>query len=137
MFNGTERFPANELIKVLSRFGAEFGPDVNAYTSYQETVYEIELATDDIETVETDSTSCSSGPQRSPWIPKKSTSKGEFFSRSGACATRGSLAATSSALPNGCYKARRSPTAARWPIGSTRYDHAGRSQGFFRDLVSH
>ena len=52
MFNGTERFPANELIKVLSRFGAEFGPDVNAYTSYQETVYEIELATDDIETVE-------------------------------------------------------------------------------------
>ena len=52
MFNGTERFPANELIKVLSRFGAEFGPDINAYTSYEETVYEIELATEESETVE-------------------------------------------------------------------------------------
>ena len=53
MFNGTERFPANELVKVLSRFGAEFGPDVNAYTSYEETVYELELATDEIEILET------------------------------------------------------------------------------------
>ena len=52
MFNGTERFPSNELVKVLSRFGAEFGPDINAYTSYEETVYLIELATEDITTVE-------------------------------------------------------------------------------------
>ncbi len=52
MFNGTEKFPANELVKVLSRFGAEFGPDVNAYTSYEETVYELALPTDDVTTVE-------------------------------------------------------------------------------------
>jgi zinc protease len=51
-FNGTERFPANELVLVLQRFGAEFGPDINAYTSYEETVYELELPTDDGATVE-------------------------------------------------------------------------------------
>jgi zinc protease len=51
MFNGTERFPANELVLLLQRFGAEFGPDINAYTSYEETVYELELPTDDAETL--------------------------------------------------------------------------------------
>lgn len=39
MFNGTERFPRNELIPVLESFGAAFGADVNAYTSFEETVY--------------------------------------------------------------------------------------------------
>jgi zinc protease len=47
LFNGTESFPANELIKVLERFGAEFGPDVNAFTSYDQTVYELTLPNDD------------------------------------------------------------------------------------------
>jgi len=51
MFNGTERFPANELVLLLQRFGAEFGPDINAYTSYEETVYELELPTDDVDTL--------------------------------------------------------------------------------------
>jgi len=53
MFNGTEEFPANELIRVLERFGSDFGPDVNAYTSYEETVYELELPTDSQEILET------------------------------------------------------------------------------------
>ncbi len=39
LFNGTERFPENELIDVLRSFGAAFGADVNASTSYDETVY--------------------------------------------------------------------------------------------------
>lgn len=39
MFNGTERFPGNELIPVLESFGSAFGADINAYTSYSETVY--------------------------------------------------------------------------------------------------
>ncbi|HWL45938.1 MAG TPA: insulinase family protein [Ilumatobacter sp.] len=43
LFNGTEKFPENELINVLRGFGAEFGPDVNAYTSYDETVYELDV----------------------------------------------------------------------------------------------
>ena len=46
MFNGTEEFPANELIRVLERFGSEFGPDINAYTNLDETVYELEVPTD-------------------------------------------------------------------------------------------
>jgi len=47
LFNGTERFPANELIDVLRRFGASFGPDVNAYTTYDETVYSLVVPNDD------------------------------------------------------------------------------------------
>ena len=41
MFNGTEQFPANELVDVLRGFGMEFGADLNAYTSYDETVYQL------------------------------------------------------------------------------------------------
>jgi len=47
LFNGTEQFPNNELIDVLRTFGMEFGADVNAYTSYDETVYELTVPTDD------------------------------------------------------------------------------------------
>jgi len=39
LFNGTEAFPANELTTQLQRLGIRFGADVNAYTSYDETVY--------------------------------------------------------------------------------------------------
>ncbi len=46
MFNGTERFPGNELIPVLESFGAGFGPDVNAYTSFSETVYKLSIPAD-------------------------------------------------------------------------------------------
>jgi zinc protease len=43
LFNGTELFPENELIDVLRSFGAEFGPDINAYTSFGETVYQLSV----------------------------------------------------------------------------------------------
>lgn len=46
MFNGTDRFPRNELIAVLEAFGPRFGPDINAYTTFDETVYELSLTTD-------------------------------------------------------------------------------------------
>lgn len=52
LFNGTARFPGNELGAVLEGFGMAFGADVNAYTSYDETVYSLSLATDDAETIE-------------------------------------------------------------------------------------
>ncbi|HEX2785959.1 MAG TPA: insulinase family protein [Ilumatobacteraceae bacterium] len=45
MFNGTTEFPANELIDTLRGFGMTFGADVNAYTSYDETVYELTVPT--------------------------------------------------------------------------------------------
>lgn len=51
LFNGTEEFPENELIDVLRSFGASFGPDINAYTSFDETVYSLVVPNDD-QTVE-------------------------------------------------------------------------------------
>ena len=53
LFNGTEQFPANELIAVLRSFGAAFGADVNAYTSADETVYELSMPADDPAVVST------------------------------------------------------------------------------------
>lgn len=47
LFNGTEEFPGNELIATLRSFGMEFGADVNAYTSYDETVYELNVPLDE------------------------------------------------------------------------------------------
>lgn len=46
-FNGTKHFPKNELISYLERSGVKFGADLNAYTSYNETVYQLPLPTDD------------------------------------------------------------------------------------------
>ena len=53
LFNGTEEFPENELVATLRSFGASFGADVNAYTSYDETVYELTMPTQDPAVVET------------------------------------------------------------------------------------
>ena len=39
LFNGTEAYPENDLIDVLQGFGADFGPHINAYTAFDETVY--------------------------------------------------------------------------------------------------
>jgi zinc protease len=40
-FNGTEHFPGNSLISYLETLGVKFGRDLNAYTSTDETVYNI------------------------------------------------------------------------------------------------
>ena len=53
LFNGTEEFPENELVATLRSFGASFGADVNAYTSYDETVYELTMPTQDPSVVAT------------------------------------------------------------------------------------
>src|SRR5688572_31154069 len=45
-FNGTKRFKPGELIAQLESTGARLGPHVNAYTSFDETVYMFELPTD-------------------------------------------------------------------------------------------
>lgn len=46
-FNGTKNFPKNELIKYLESTGMRFGADLNAYTSFDETVYMLQIPTDD------------------------------------------------------------------------------------------
>ncbi|MDR2702704.1 MAG: insulinase family protein [Spirochaetaceae bacterium] len=41
-FSGTRRFPGAELVNYLRSLGMRFGPEVNAYTSFDKTVYGIE-----------------------------------------------------------------------------------------------
>src|ERR1700740_2530898 len=45
-FNGTRDFPKNELVNYLQKAGVKFGADLNAYTSFDETVYQLPLPTD-------------------------------------------------------------------------------------------
>ena len=45
-FNGTKHFPHNELIDYLQKAGVRFGADINAYTSFDETVYELPIPSD-------------------------------------------------------------------------------------------
>lgn len=45
-FNGTRRFARQELVSYLESIGMRFGPDVNAYTSFDETVYMLRVPTD-------------------------------------------------------------------------------------------
>ncbi len=45
-FNGTARFPKQDLINYLELIGARLGPDLNAYTGFDETVYMLRVPTD-------------------------------------------------------------------------------------------
>ncbi len=40
-FNGTKNFPGNSLIKYLEKIGVKFGENVNAFTAFDETVYNL------------------------------------------------------------------------------------------------
>ncbi len=52
-FNGTERFEKQEIVDYLESIGSGFGPDLNAYTSFDETVYFFEFPTGVPEVTET------------------------------------------------------------------------------------
>jgi zinc protease len=45
-FNGTQRFPKQALVDMLEKSGVAFGADLNAYTSFDETVYTLTVPTD-------------------------------------------------------------------------------------------
>ena len=51
LFNGTRRFPKQTLMAFLQRIGMQIGPDINAYTSFDETVYQLQVPTDSMEVV--------------------------------------------------------------------------------------
>jgi zinc protease len=51
-FNGTKSFKKNELVSFLQSIGVEFGADLNAYTSFDETVYILPIPTDKKENLE-------------------------------------------------------------------------------------
>ena len=48
-FNGTKHFPKQDLVDYLESIGTKFGPDLNAYTSFDETVYMLKVPTDSLE----------------------------------------------------------------------------------------
>ncbi len=45
-FNGTKNFPKNELVNFLQKAGMKFGADLNAGTSFDETIYQLQVPTD-------------------------------------------------------------------------------------------
>ncbi len=45
-FNGSKHFSKNELVNYLEGIGTKFGAHLNAYTSFDETVYQLQLPTD-------------------------------------------------------------------------------------------
>ena len=51
-FNGTKKYPKQELVDYLESIGMKFGPDLNAYTSFDETVYMLQVPVDDESVVE-------------------------------------------------------------------------------------
>ena len=46
-FNGTKRFAKQAIVNYIEKIGMRFGPDVNAYTSFDQTVYMLTVPTDD------------------------------------------------------------------------------------------
>lgn len=50
-FNGIEGFPHNEMIDKLQKNGIEFGRGINAWTSFDETVYYVDMPADNAEMV--------------------------------------------------------------------------------------
>ena len=52
-FNGSKRVPEGEMVKILERHGLAFGADTNAQTSWDETVYQLDLPRADADTVNT------------------------------------------------------------------------------------
>ena len=51
-FNGTEDFKKHEIIEYVESIGMKFGAHLNAHTSFDETVYKLQVPTDDKATLE-------------------------------------------------------------------------------------
>jgi zinc protease len=51
-FNGTKNFPKSAIVDYIEKIGMKFGADLNAYTSFDQTVYQLEVPTDKKEFVE-------------------------------------------------------------------------------------
>lgn len=51
-FNGSKNFQKNDLVSFLQSIGVKFGADLNAYTSFDETVYILPIPTEKKENVE-------------------------------------------------------------------------------------
>ena len=52
LFDGSTHFKPGELVKYFQSIGMQFGPDANAHTGFNETVYDILMPYGDIESLE-------------------------------------------------------------------------------------
>lgn len=52
-FNGTKNFEKSAIVDYFEKIGMSFGPEVNAYTSFEETVYMLEIPADDPQMLKT------------------------------------------------------------------------------------
>ncbi len=48
-FNGTKNFPSNKIISMMEEMGVKFGAELNASTSFDQTIYMLKVPTDSIE----------------------------------------------------------------------------------------
>jgi zinc protease len=48
-FNGTKNFPSNKMVSMFEEMGVKFGAELNASTSFDQTVYMLKVPTDSIE----------------------------------------------------------------------------------------
>jgi zinc protease len=51
-FNGTQHFPKSDIVSFIESLGMRFGADLNAYTSFDETVYILTVPTDKPEMID-------------------------------------------------------------------------------------
>jgi zinc protease len=51
-FNGTQNFPKLEIVKFMESIGMRFGPSINAFTSFDETVYMLAVPTENREVLD-------------------------------------------------------------------------------------
>jgi zinc protease len=45
-FNGTKHYPKQQIIAFMQSIGMQFGPSINAFTSFDETVFQLQIPTD-------------------------------------------------------------------------------------------
>ncbi len=51
LFNGSTHFPPGEMVKFFQRIGMQFGPDANAHTGFDQTVFDVVLPKGDRESL--------------------------------------------------------------------------------------
>ncbi len=51
-FNGTDKYPENQIIDFLEKSGIQFGPDLNAYTTFDHTVFMLNIPADKPELID-------------------------------------------------------------------------------------
>lgn len=52
-FNGSKNVPEGEMIRILERYGLAFGPDTNAFTSFDQIQYQLDLPSTDPAIIDT------------------------------------------------------------------------------------